>query len=103
MYRGQPVCEQRLRGSLDMLDQTLEHVIEQPNLFVRKFNHAVDKRSVTRRSVSTRRATVPCASVVCSSSSRFSLDETAFALMTLSWSIHADRKRFLRFPRNGSD
>ena len=86
-----------------MLDQTLEHVIEQPNLFVRKFNHAVDKQicdpAECLHSTGHRPVRKCCLQFV----EQFSLDETAFALMTLSWSIHADGKLFLRFPRNGSD
>src|SRR5665213_1265863 len=45
------------------------------------------KRSVTRRRVSTRRATVPCESVDCNSSSRPSIVDADFELMTLSWSV----------------
>src|SRR5215208_1735941 len=44
VYGREPIREQRLRRSLDVLDQTLEYVVEQPDLFIRKINDAVDEK-----------------------------------------------------------
>ena len=41
--RGEAIGEQRLGGGLDVMDQALEHVVEQPDLFVRKIDRAVDE------------------------------------------------------------
>jgi len=42
--RGQTVGEQGLGGGLDVKDQALEDVVEQPDLFVRIIHRAVDEQ-----------------------------------------------------------
>ena len=41
--RGQTIGEQRLGGSLDVIHQALEDVVEQPDLFVGIIHRAVDE------------------------------------------------------------
>ena len=68
--RGETVGKQRLGGCFDVIDQALEDIVEQADLFVRKVHRAVDEeigdpaqgldpasdRSVRERGSATRRA-----------------------------------------------